>query len=220
MTACVVFDFDGVLVESNAVKRQAYFDIFESSGGGVEPTVEAVLREDIDGDRFDTIRRILLRLGAVGSNGGSETLDALVMQYAERYNDICEDYAATCGEVPGASLALAQLADRHSLYVVSATPEEPLRRIVERRGWTPRFRAVLGRPQSKPEHLRRIMEWEHVGGERVIFVGDGLRDLQAARASGCRFIGVRNRFNDFDPTGIEMVPDLRELPALIEPGAC
>ena len=220
MTSCVVFDFDGVLVESNAVKRQAYFDIFAPLGVEVGPVVEAVLREDVDGDRFDTIQRVLLRLGAAAPVGDDDALAVLVARYAERYNEICEDHAATCAEVPGASQALDRLADRYPLYVVSATPEPPLRRIVERRGWASRFRAVLGRPHGKPEHLQRIMAWERIQGEEIVFVGDGLRDLLAARAAGCRFIGVRNRFNDFDAAGLEMVPDLRELPKLLGADRC
>ena len=63
MTQCVVFDFDGVLVDSNAVKRQAYFDIFSSLGPRVVPAVTEVLDGDVDGDRFQQIRRILTRLG-------------------------------------------------------------------------------------------------------------------------------------------------------------
>jgi len=219
MTSCVVFDFDGVLVSSNAVKRQAYTDIFTDAGLDAAAVVAAVLGEDVNGDRYETIRRILQRLGLAGLING-DTLDDRVAWYAERYNEICEAHAATCDEVPGASDALTRLAERYALYVVSATPTAPLRRIVERRGWTGRFRAVLGRPTSKDEHLRSIMASEGIGSEAIVFVGDGLLDLQAAQAAGCRFIGVRNRFNDFDPAGLEMIPDLRALPEIIEAAVC
>jgi phosphoglycolate phosphatase-like HAD superfamily hydrolase len=216
MTACVVFDFDGVLVDSNAVKRRAYADIFASAAGSA-PVVEAVLRSDIESDRFSVIRAILQGLSPEGGSTPAE-MDLLVAEYGDRYNTICEEHAATCAEIRGASLALARLAKRHELYVISATPEVPLRRIVKRRGWTGYFRDVLGRPRTKGENLAWVLQREGIEGHRIVFVGDGRRDLEAAREAGCRFVGVRNEFNDFDLTGLTIVNDLTGLAELVEAG--
>lgn len=215
MTRCVVFDFDGVLVDSNAVKRQAYSDIFAHLGPSASGTAHSVLHGDVDSDRLQLIRRILSTLRDEGARLPPGSLDDLVTQYAERYNDICEEHAATCAEVAGASEAIERLGSAHALYVVSATPEVPLRRIVERREWTRSFRDVLGRPRGKREHLRFVMEREGIQGTDVVVVGDGQRDLDAARGAGARFVGVRNAFNDFDSTSLLMIDDLRPLPGLI-----
>lgn len=214
MTACVVFDFDGVLVDSNAVKRRAYGEIFADTPGS-RPVVDSVLGSNTEDDRFGVIRAILQ--GLSGKNGGiSGHLDQLVTEYAERYNAICEEHTATCAEVRGASSAITHLARQYPLYIISATPEEPLRRVVMRRGWSRYFRDVLGRPRTKRENLTQVMRREGLAGPRIIFVGDGRRDLDSAREVGCRFIGVRNEFNDFDPAGLTMVDDLTQLPPLLE----
>jgi phosphoglycolate phosphatase-like HAD superfamily hydrolase len=215
MTACVVFDFDGVLVDSNAVKRRAYRDIFADAPES-EAVVEAVLQSDTDDDRFGVIRAILRGLNREGHATAEQ--DLLVAEYGERYNTICEEHAATCSEVRGASSALARLAKSHPLYIISATPEVPLRRIVKRRDWSRYFREVLGRPRTKGENLARVIRREGIKGERIVFVGDGRRDLDAAREVGCRFVGVRNEFNDFDPAGLTMVDDLTGLVEVIEAG--
>jgi phosphoglycolate phosphatase-like HAD superfamily hydrolase len=214
MTSCVVFDFDGVLVDSNAVKRRAYGEIFADRAASTA-VVESVLESNTEDDRFGVIRAILQ--GLAGKKGeGSSQLDQLVSQYAERYNAICEEHAATCAEVRGASSALTRLSRQHPLYIISATPEEPLRRIVTRRGWSRYFRDVLGRPRNKRENLAQVMRQETLEGSQIVFVGDGRRDLDTAREAGCRFIGVRNEFNDFDAAGLTMVDDLTQLPTLIE----
>lgn len=216
MSACVVFDFDGVLVDSNAVKRDAYRHIFAGAPGS-EPVVETVLQSNTEDDRSGVIRAILRGLSRAGP-GTSSDLDELVGEYEERYNTICEEHAATCAEVRGASSALTRLAKRHPLYIISATPEEPLRRIVQRRNWNRYFRDVLGRPRTKGENLDRVLRREGIKGEGVVFVGDGRRDLDAAREAGCRFVGVRNEFNDFDRVGLTMIDDLTGLADLIEAG--
>jgi phosphoglycolate phosphatase-like HAD superfamily hydrolase len=215
MTACVVFDFDGVLVDSNAVKHRAYRDIFADAPGSVG-VVEAVLQSNTEDDRFGVIRAILQGLGETGQGTGEE--DLLVSGYAQRYNTICEEHAAVCAEVRGASSALASLAESHSLYIISATPEEPLRRIVKRRRWSRFFRDVLGRPRTKGENLARVIQREGIQPRDIVFIGDGRRDLDAAREAGCRFVGVRNEFNDFDPVGLTLVNDLTGLVELVGPG--
>jgi phosphoglycolate phosphatase len=215
MTACVVFDFDGVLVDSNAVKRRAYRDIFADAQGS-EAVVEAVLQSNTEDDRFGVIRAILRGLGWEKYSTAEQ--DLLVAEYGERYNAICEEHAATCAEVRGASSALARLAKSHALYIISATPEEPLRRIVKRRNWSRYFRDVLGRPRTKGENLARVIQREDIGAQGIVFVGDARRDLDAAREAGCRFVGVRNEFNDFDPARLTMVNDLTGLVELVEAG--
>jgi phosphoglycolate phosphatase-like HAD superfamily hydrolase len=216
MTACIVFDFDGVLVDSNTVKREAYYEIFAEAGPQARGVVKQVLRSDGRSDRYGTIRGILDGLAHLGISPGAGGSDETLAHYAERYNQICEEHAATCPEIPGASATLARLSGRYGLFVISATPEAPLRRIVERRGWAGYFRAVLGGRRSKSDNLAMVLEREQVRGDEVVFVGDGQRDLDAAQGAGCRFIGVRNPFNDFDPRGLLLVSDLRGLPALIE----
>ena len=214
MIRCVVFDFDGVLVDSNAVKRRAYTDIFSAWGLVVGVVVGAVLRADTEDDRFGIIRAILRLLP--GAPATPEELEPLVAEYAARYNHICEEHAATCGEVAGAAETLDRLAGNLPLYIVSATPQASLQRIVARRGWGRHFRGVLGRPATKQENLAAVMGQEGIDGAQVVFVGDGRRDLEAALSMGCRFVGVRNQFNDFDSADVTMTDDLHNLPQLIK----
>jgi phosphoglycolate phosphatase-like HAD superfamily hydrolase len=211
VTRVVVFDFDGVLVDSNAVKRDAYALVFARFGDTARLVADG-LDEQPDGNRFQVIGRVLDRVRAAGLLPAGEPAGGWVEHLAGAYNDICEHHQATCSEVPGASEAIAALAPRAALYVNSATWEEPLRRVVRRRRWDRHFRGVCGSPATKVENLRRIQSAEAVPPGDIVFVGDGRRDVAAAREVGCRFVGVRNPFNDFDPAGLELIDDLRDLP--------
>jgi phosphoglycolate phosphatase-like HAD superfamily hydrolase len=210
----VVFDFDGVLVDSNAVKRNAYFQIFAGTGASDELIGQTLLSQG-DGDRYQIIAAILAGMVAAGLLAAERAGTGAVSELAAAYNGICEEYAASCAAIGGAEEALRALDERYGLYVNSATPEEPLRRIVARRGWAPHFRAVLGRPRSKAENLGLAMAREGCGPDATLLVGDGRHDLAAARLVGCHFIGVRNIFNDFEADGLTMIDDLHELPARI-----
>ena len=214
MIKCVAFDFDGVLVDSNAVKRSAYFDIFAPLGA-TQPVVRTVLEDNWDCDRYRTIGRILKRLVDAGLLGADQRFGELIGKYADRYNDICEEYAATCPEIAGVSTCLPRLAKRCGLYVNSATPEQPLCRIVRRRGWEGYFRRVMGGPNTKKQNLEWILQREQVSGQELLVVGDGRSDLIAARDLRCHFVGVRNDSNDFDRNGLTMMDDLQNLERLM-----
>lgn len=179
---CIVFDLDGTLIDSNSLKREAFFEACASVRGA-----RAVLPDliaDAHDDRYGIIRRLLQTLEPEATHERYESLVA-------RYSDLTEAGTAGCPEVPGASAVLVSLGRRWPLYVNSATPETSLRKAIERRGWTNRFRLVLGRPASKAENLALICRAEHCRPSEATFVGDALSDLKASREFGCHFVGYR-----------------------------
>ena len=203
---CIAFDFDGTLIDSNGVKARAWFRIFPPSA---HPHVASVLASNRFGDRFEKVSQILTLI-----EGEAEAFE--VERLAAAYNEICEEEQGTCREQEGATAALAALAKRIPLYVNSATPEEPLVRVVNRRGWAGYFKGVMGRPASKLENLERIAEWELARPQEVLFVGDMSQDREAAEAFGCAFAGVRSAESDLDAGAVGMLTSLSQIEALIE----
>jgi phosphoglycolate phosphatase-like HAD superfamily hydrolase len=178
---CVVFDFDGTLVDSNAIKRDTYFEILEAVPGSAE-AIERVLGEQPGADRRGVLAAVH---AAIGDAPDLPTVEDLVARYAR----LCEARVSTCAPVPGAVEALSELHSRHALYVASATPTDSLERVVELRGWRWLFRGVLGGPSSKPDNLRRIAAREGLGASQIVYVGDRPADAESAGLFGCRFAG-------------------------------
>ena len=181
---CVVFDFDGTLVESNAIKRGVYFEVLAAtpgSGAVIEGTLAAHPRDDRSGV-LSRVHDELRRRGVA-----VPPVDALVSAYSR----ICEERVVACPALPGAVEALEALRGTLPLYVASATPEDALVRVVAGRGWMGFFRGVLGGPRDKATNLARIARREELEAEGVVYVGDGAVDRDAARKFGCRFLGYR-----------------------------
>jgi phosphoglycolate phosphatase len=212
---CVAFDFDGVLVDSNAIKREAYFEIFESLGSDGSQIVCRVLARDGERDRYDVIRAIVGEALATERFGDSRSEDALVTRYVREYHAVCDERVASCNEIPGASEVLPRLAGRCALYVNSSTPDDPLRRAIRRRGWQSHFRGVYGSNHRKVDNLARAVRREGVEPGAAAFVGDAEIDRCAASRAGWRFIAMEHADNGFKETPACLCADMYEVEAAV-----
>lgn len=202
MVRVVVCDFDGVVVDSNRLKHDAFFRLFPAEVGRV---VDAVLAEAREEPRVEIISRILT---AAHGRADPETVAAL----AEAYDREVTAFIRAIGPRPGVRETLADLVRRYEVSLNSTTPEVSLRRAVAALGLAGLFRQVRGGPASKVDNLGSIMVAAGAAGEEVVVVGDGGSDLASARAHGCLFVGIPNAFNRWDAAGFPVIADLTALP--------
>jgi phosphoglycolate phosphatase-like HAD superfamily hydrolase len=201
---CVVFDFDGTLVESNAIKRDTFFEIFDAFAGS-RRVVERILNASPGADRYAIVPAVRDALIDEEARSLPEPT-SLVAAYTER----CEQRVVACPALPGAQEALDSLSGRYPLYLDSSSPQDTLIRIVERRGWSHYFRAVLGRPADKVANLRVLADRERLAAQQILLVGDGPPDLAAAQEFQCAFLGFRH-----DAETLLAHPDLAALAPLV-----
>ena len=204
---CVILDFDGVLVASNAAKRQAYFQIFQPLGQ-LDAEIRAALADVTCRDRFDVIARVLRSAAPEVQKNTSVTA------LADRYNEICLEAQGSGPECAGASRLLPRWAHRFGLCLNSATPEGPLQEAVAMRGWTALFQGIYGRPHGKVANIERALAATGTAAGEAMMVGDSRGDLEAAQRAGCRFIGVRSDGNDFSGE-VALVSDLDEVDRIL-----
>jgi len=204
----IAFDFDGVLVESLDIKAQAFAELYRPYGESVMARVVDYHQRHGGMSRYEKFRhfhREFLRLPLAEAE--CEALGA-------RFSGLVEAAVAACPWVPGALEFLRTEAARLPCYVVSATPTDELRTIVEQRGATAYFRGVFGTPESKPDILRRLRGAG--AGREWLMVGDTLADYEAAEAAGMQFLGrLAPRESNPFPASVPVVADLRTLAGLV-----
>ncbi len=201
----VLCDFDGVVVDSNSIKRDAYGTIFESVPGAVA-VLAAVLKEQPSGTRSTIIREVFARLGSSAYKRWPD-IAAATRHFVELYGRHVDGLVAVCPEVKGATRGLEFLAARFPVYLVSNTPEASLKPIVEKRGLNRFFKEVLGVPPTKQAHAERILDKEGVAGADTVVLGDTRADYRLAVDIGARFIGFKDPINDFPRNGVSVVDD-------------
>lgn len=189
MISCVVFDFDGTVVRSNAIKKQAFCDVVERLDCPPD-IVDAVLTSNSPGDRFQILKKVVEEMDARGILPAENSVDEWARRLTDEYSALCEKDIAMCPEVEGAEQTLRWLRDQgYRLFLNSATPLVHLQRLVRLRSLDRYFSGVYGGPASKTANLRTIFVDANVACEDVLSVGDGEDDRRAAVAAGCHFAG-------------------------------
>lgn len=137
---------------------------------------------------------------------------------------LCEQYSAdvvdrviASNPIAGSLEFLEANTNGTPMYVVSGTPEDELRPIVQARGLTDYFEGVFGSPKTKDVIVRRVLAERGFGADDCVFIGDAPTDHRAAADTGLYFIGRvgPGRDNMFPPDTV-IIEDLCELAAAIE----
>ncbi|MBW1740688.1 MAG: HAD family hydrolase [Deltaproteobacteria bacterium] len=207
MVKSIIFDFDGVILESVDVKTEAFRRLFESYPDHVDTIVDYHIRNG-GVSRFDKFRYIYANF--LKEPLSEEDFDFLCRRFA----DLVVEEVLKCDFVKGAPEFLENYYRKLSLFVVSGTPQDEIRMIVKRRKLDRYFWNVFGSPEKKETLIKRILKNYTLKPQAVVFVGDSLTDYDGAKGAGIPFIGrVRSRenhvFSGLNTDGI--IVDLTEL---------
>jgi len=210
MIKVLMFDFDGVLVDSNNIKRDAFWYMFDENSklrdvmrGFVDKNPEATRYEKLNW-LFDTLSK------------PEEEREAFVKKYSDQYNTIIQKGILEKGIFEGAQDMLKQLSEKYPLYISTGTPMKSIEQTLNTLGIRHYFKDIYAKPMTKVESTREILNIHNVQAQEILIVGDGPSDLNAARETGCWFIGIRNDFNGWGSDEVfDTIGHISELPAAL-----
>jgi phosphoglycolate phosphatase-like HAD superfamily hydrolase len=203
----IIFDFDGVVVESGDIKTQAFANLYRAHGEGVMAEVARYHR--LHGgmsryQKFHYFQQHLLEKPPLTPDEERQ-LDRL-------FSELVVEAVIASEIVPGAAELIRKEAARIPLFIASGTPEAELNTIVMRRGLASYFTAVRGSPTPKQMLIADILSSHALSPERVLMIGDALIDYQSAQMNKVAFVGrVRPGDDNPFPAEVNILPDLTPL---------
>lgn len=177
-----IFDCDGVLLDSNRLKSEAFYTAAKPYGEAAARALEAYNKTHGGITRQAKFRHLF------ESILGQRDCETEIRKALDRFADIVARSLAACPEAPGLRDLLARIAaEGGRCLVVSGGAENEVRAALRARGLAEFFVGIYGNPDDKDAILARESAAGSVRAPAV-FIGDSAYDHAAARRAGLDFI--------------------------------
>lgn len=204
----IILDFDGVVIESNAVKTEVFAEVFARFSEYADAMM-AFHHANVSLSRFAKFEHLLELMGRSGDA-------SLLAEIAQDFSRRVVKGIISVPLVPGAEDFLSQVTRKLPVYLASVTPADELDLILSQRGLSHWFRKVYGCPPwTKPDAVLDVLKREGLQPEEALLIGDSAGDQRAARTTAVCFLG-RNSGLAFDEPLPLCFSDLTEIYKYLE----
>ncbi|MEJ7645960.1 MAG: HAD hydrolase-like protein [Chryseolinea sp.] len=187
-----IFDFDGTLVHSNLIKRDAFYKLTPEILLHPEAVTE-VLSKIPERSRFEIIAEIYKIINSKENESYAPDRIALAIL---NYSTAVRDGVLNCPELIGATPLLKALKKADCIvYISSNTPEESLGELIEGRQWSELINGFFGFPKLKNVTVKNILLTHALNANDVIIIGDGDSDEMSAGENGCDFYRINHELS-------------------------
>jgi len=206
----IVFDFDGVLANSEPLHFQGFRDVLAEEG--VTLTRDDYYARYLGYDDAGAFQAIA---GAGGTAWTAAQIAALVARKATRLEVLARDASIL---FPGAAAAVRRAAAEFPVAIASGAIRADIHRVLDREQLTGCFTAIVAAedtPISKPApdpYLRAVALLAAAGNPALragecVAIEDSVWGLQSARAAGLKTVGITHTYDARSLVGAEIVID-------------
>lgn len=177
----IFFDFDGVLAESVNAKTEAFKELYSDYGKDIVNKVEAHHLENGGVSRFEKFKYYHSQFL------GIEIDENKVQELAQAFSNLVLNKVISSAEVEGVTAFLEKHYLTMDFWVITGTPTEEIKKIVEARNMKKYFKGLYGSPEKKTHWTEFLIKKHGLKREEILFIGDATTDYNAASHSNIDF---------------------------------
>ena len=167
----IIFDFDGVIIDSNRVKDKAFYSIFYDYGEHIASYSLEYHLENRGVSRFDKVNHVIKKF-----NLPKKDYTKIINNFSFTvYKGVCDSPL-----VEGIIDFLKENKKKYNFYIISATPTDELLKILDELNLRSFFKSIYGSPNDKQFWLDSLLKKNKISVSDSLFVGDALSDKNAA----------------------------------------
>lgn len=183
----IIFDFDGVILNSVPTKTEAYRKLFHEFP---VDKVEQLINYHIQNGGISRYVKVKYFFEEILSQSISE---AEILRHADRYSELTkEELTDPKYMIDNAVSFIKQNYQKYNMHIASGADENDLKYICEKLALTPYFLSINGSPTKKNDIVRNILALNTYNQEETILIGDSVNDYEAAKENEIDFYGFNN----------------------------
>lgn len=187
----IIYDFDGVILDSVNVKTLAFKKLFENFGDDIVYKVIDHHKNNGGVSRFEKIRFYYEQFIQL------EITENQLHKIANQFSELVLQQVLNSPYIPGALEFIQQQRHTHYQFICTGTPQNEIDIICNELNISSFFRGIYGSPTDKISIIREILDNYSLDTTNGIYFGDSITDLKAAEHFNIHFVGI-NYFGDSD----------------------
>ena len=183
----IFLDFDGVIKDSVEVKSAAFEKIFSPFGEDIARRVKEHHEVNCGISRFIKLPIYLEWANQQGS-------ESIIDEYAKKFSSLVVQKVIRSDWVPGI-LEFMNSNLHKKLFLITATPQNEIERIVGELGIRNMFKRIIGSPAKKKDTIKKMLNQYSIDPSNALVIGDSINDYESALVNDVSFILRRTYLN-------------------------
>jgi beta-phosphoglucomutase len=183
----IIFDFDGVIINSHKVKTSAFYNVFKVYGELYGLKAKKFHLEHIGKSRYFKFKYILKNILK------SKVTKKKISNLDKEFDYFVQKRIKKMYPSHHLIRFLKNKNNLFNIYISTGTPQGNIVKTLKEKKILKYFYKVYGSPKSKTNHIKDIKK----NNKKNIFIGDSFEDFKAAKNSNIEFILKINSENLF-----------------------
>ena len=191
MKKIIIFDFDGVFVQSNQTKTLAFIKVYKKLGLNNDQLkyIENFHKKNLGMSRFEKFKILHKFFFDINLNKNklkklSETFGEIVL------NKIVSMPLSRC-----LKNFLKRNHKKYYFYISTGTPTKEIKKIIKIFCLEKYFIKIYGSPLNKNNHIKKIIKNNNFNKKNIFFIGDSEIDYKTSNNNNIKFILFKNKYN-------------------------
>lgn len=182
----IIFDFDGVILDSMPIRTEGFKKIFENYDN--KKVEELISFHLINGglSRFVKIKYFFEEL--LETSISEEEINF----FADKYSKIMKEKLINEKYLIRETVDFIKNNNNIKIFIASGSEEKELRLINESLQLSKYFLGIFGSPKNKIDIVKSIIQDNKLNKNETILIGDSINDYDAAIKNDIRFFGYNN----------------------------
>ena len=174
----IIFDFDGVIVDSHKIKDRGFYELFSKYGKKIAKKIQLYHLNNIGKSRFLKFNYILKNI--LKQKPSKKKIKML----SNQFDKITIKKIIKLKTVPHLLTFLKNNNNELIYHISTGTPQDLIIKILKKKNLFSYFEKICGSPSPKINHIKEIKK----NRKKTLFIGDSYEDYLSCKKTKTPFI--------------------------------